>query len=212
MSTLWLWTIVALRALAIFAMALFTLGLAWLAVTALYGATQGFLILLPLGLCGLALAFYLGRNCRRWALTTRLMIDGDMTPSLSVDMRFLSWGNLVMVAAFCGVLCAIALPMFSGLIRKSSEGASKGNLAVLRARLQSHQAAKGSYPIDLADLGSPPVAKAPNYHQDSAKVAFGPPTDAGGWLYENAAGAADFGTLRVNCTHTDTKGKVWTTY
>lgn len=206
MSFLRLWTTVAIRALTIVALSLCTLGLACGALGALLAA-KSWPAGLFLGLGGLATAFYVGRNCWLWTQTTRRMIDGDLPPSLSVDMQFLSLGNLLVMAAVFAILCAIALPMFSGLIRKSSEGASKGNLAAMRALLQSHHAAKGSFPTDLAALGDLPRAKTPNYHPDSAQVAFGAATDAGGWLYDNAAG-----TLRVNCTHTDTKGTVWTMY
>ncbi|MBI5239194.1 MAG: prepilin-type N-terminal cleavage/methylation domain-containing protein, partial [Elusimicrobia bacterium] len=36
--------------------------------------------------------------------------------------------ELMIVVAIIGILAAIAIPKFASLIRKSSEGASKGNL------------------------------------------------------------------------------------
>ena len=38
------------------------------------------------------------------------------------------------------------------------------------------------------------------------------PVNAGGWLYNNIVGDAGFGAVSVNCTHTDTKGSVWSSY
>ena len=58
-----------------------------------------------------------------------------------------------------------------------------------------------------------PVAKTPNYHPDSASVVTAvAPTDAGGWLYDNVLGDFNLGRVMVNCTHTDTKGTIWTSY
>jgi hypothetical protein len=37
-------------------------------------------------------------------------------------------------------------------------------------------------------------------------------TDAGGWGYDNTVGDGWYGNIIVNCTHTDTKGTIWTAY
>jgi hypothetical protein len=60
-----------------------------------------------------------------------------------------------------------------------------------------------------------PVAKAPNYHSDSAAETAGALTalaDGGGWFYVNAATDANVGNVFVRCTHTDTKGSIWSGY
>ena len=44
------------------------------------------------------------------------------------------------------------------------------------------------------------------------RLAAGAANDAGGWQYNNVSTDPDFGTLWVNCTHTDTKGSAWTSY
>ena len=129
--------------------------------------------------------------------------------------------ELMIVVAIIGILAAIAIPKFATLIRKSSEGASKGNLGSIRSALSIYYGdIEGQYPQDIAALtvagkylSTVPVAKAPNYHADtSAAVLAAAATDAGGWLYNNVIGDANQGTLWVNCTHTDTKGSTWTTY
>ena len=135
--------------------------------------------------------------------------------------------ELMIVVAIIGILAAIAIPKFAELIRKSSEGATKGNLGAVRSALSIYYGdQEGKYPVDnLASLttnakylASIPNAKTPNYHPDGgavvaiSSVTTGNLTDVGGWIYVNNNGSTDWGTLLVNCTHTDTKGNLWTTY
>lgn len=105
---------------------------------------------------------------------------------------------------------------FGELMRLSSEGASKGNLAEVRAALAAYaKDHEGAHPPDLTALTAGakylPLlrrAKAPSHHPDSDAVVLGAkPDDAGGWLYDPTRGA-----VLVNCTHTDTKRASWTTY
>ena len=129
--------------------------------------------------------------------------------------------ELMIVVAIIGMLAAIAIPKFASLIRKSNEGASKGNLGSIRGALSIYYGdLEGQYPDDMASLtvsgkylSSIPNAKSPNYHTDtSTTVNSATASDAGGWVYNNVQGNANLGTLWVNCTHTDTKGSVWTSY
>ncbi|MFI5347659.1 MAG: type IV pilin protein [Elusimicrobiota bacterium] len=131
--------------------------------------------------------------------------------------------ELMIVVAIIGVLAAIAIPKFAELIRKSSEGSSKGSLGALRSTLAVYYGdMEGQYPSQLASLtiggkylsvlGS---ARTPNYHADSSAETAGQPsapTDTGGWMFDNIPGDPSVGIVEVNCTHTDTKGTVWTTY
>lgn len=129
--------------------------------------------------------------------------------------------ELMIVVAIIGILAAIAIPKFASLIRKSSEGASKGNLGSIRSALSIYYGdMEGQYPNDMTSLtqsgkylASIPLAKAPNYHTDSSAVTNeSTSNDGGGWLYDNATSDANLGTVLVNCTHTDTKGSIWTSY
>ncbi len=134
--------------------------------------------------------------------------------------------ELMIVVAIIGILAAIAIPKFAALIRKSSEGASKGNLGSIRSSLSIYYGdLEGQYPAQLAALtvqskylGSVPNAKMPNYHADSATEAdWGgtgafPADNVGGWAYNNVSTDPNVGQLNVDCTHTDTKGSIWTTY
>ena len=136
--------------------------------------------------------------------------------------------ELMIVVAIIGILAAIAIPKFAELIRKSSEGATKGNLGAVRSALSIYYGdMEGQYPRD--DMGtlvlsgrkyidSIPTAKSPNYHPDANTVVTISSntatniSDVGGWVYVNNSGSSDWGTMLVNCTHTDTKGNYWTSY
>jgi general secretion pathway protein G len=140
--------------------------------------------------------------------------------------------ELMIVVAIIGILAAIAIPKFAELIRKSSEGASKGNLGALRSAMSIYYGdMEGSYPANVTALtiggkylSALPLAKAPNYHADGSAVVTladpadmitatnANPTNVGGWYYNNQATNANVGNVLVNCTHTDTKGSIWTGY
>src|SRR3954471_2960510 len=86
--------------------------------------------------------------------------------------------ELMIVVAIIGILAAIAIPKFAELIRKSSEGASKGNLGALRSAMSIYYGdMEGQYPANMTALTisgkyltTVPPAKAPNYHGDGASV------------------------------------------
>jgi general secretion pathway protein G len=131
--------------------------------------------------------------------------------------------ELMIVVAIIGILAAIAIPKFAELIRKSGEGASKGNLGSIRSSLSIYYGdLEGQYPAQLAALTISgkyltvvPNAKTPNYHADSSAEIDGlltAETGVGGWFYNNVLGDANVGTMVVNCTHTDTKGSSWSLY
>jgi len=131
--------------------------------------------------------------------------------------------ELMIVVAIIGVLAAIAIPKFADLIRKSSEGAARGNLGSLRSALTVYYGdMEGQYPDKLSALTIAGKylsvigpAKTPNYHNDSSAELDALPnagTDSGRWLYDNVAGDDNVGFLMIDCTHTDTKGLIWTSY
>ena len=84
--------------------------------------------------------------------------------------------ELMIVVAIIGILAAIAIPKFAELIRKSGEGASKGNLGSIRSSLSIYYGdMEGQYPMQLAALtiagkylSALPNAKTPNYHADTS--------------------------------------------
>ena len=129
--------------------------------------------------------------------------------------------ELMIVVAIIGILAAIAIPKFASLIRKSSEGASKGNLGAIRSALSIYYGdMEGQYPANMDSLtvngkylSVIPSAKAPNYHADVSAVVYQTDSnDGAGWSYNNTNLNPNQGTILVNCTHTDTKATVWTVY
>ena len=81
--------------------------------------------------------------------------------------------ELMIVVAIIGILAAIAIPKFAEMIRKSHEGATKGNIGSVRSALSIYYAdMEGQFPSD--DLTSLtvngkymsilPNIEAPNYH------------------------------------------------
>ena len=129
--------------------------------------------------------------------------------------------ELMIVVAIIGILAAIAIPKFADLIRKSNEGATKGNLGSIRSALSIYYGdQEGMYPNTPTALtsggdymASIPSAKTPNYHSDANTFLLNTSTnDQGGWGYNNVSGNANFGFLYVNCSHTDSKTTVWSSY
>jgi prepilin-type N-terminal cleavage/methylation domain-containing protein len=140
--------------------------------------------------------------------------------------------ELMIVVAIIGILAAIAIPKFAALIRKSQEGTSKGNLGALRSTLSIYYGdMEGQYPgvlygltLNSKYLGAIPPAYVPNYHGDNSTSGgwlggcspdFASDdgfSSEGSWAYCATPTDVLFGSLAVNCTHTDTKGSVWSSY
>ena len=134
--------------------------------------------------------------------------------------------ELMIVVAIIGILAAIAVPKFASLVSKSKEGATKGSLASIRSSLAVYYSdMEGEYPVTLFSLtgngkylylAEIPYAKLPGLHSDSSVENDGSVTaatnDQGGWAYVNNSTDSNFGSLWVNCSHTDTKGSNWTSY
>jgi len=141
--------------------------------------------------------------------------------------------ELMIVVAIIGILSAIAIPKFADLIRKSNEGATKGNLGAIRSALSIYYGEmEGWYPV--TDPGpimtmeggkyikSVPACYAPPYHTSTSAFDMTPTSGsvetgvAGRWAYQDAQTPATtdqpWGNVWVNCTHTDSKNTVWSSY
>lgn len=106
-------------------------------------------------------------------------------------------------------------------LRRRNWDPGRGNLGALRSALSIYYGdMEGEYPSKLESLTisgkylpSIPRAKALPDHPGSSAVHNGPaPDDSGGWFYNNVPSDTGFGTLMINCTHTDAKGSAWTVY
>lgn len=155
-------------------------------------------------------------------LRMRRILGGRYVPTegcLNTEMTLIGG-----VGGFCGFVIFvgwIAIPKFGDLIRSGNEGATRGNLGAIRSALSIYYGdMEGYYPVDPMSItvngkyiSKVPRAKTPNYHDDSDEIRTGRIfTDKGGFLYNSDPHDANNGTLWVNCTHTDARGRVWTTY
>ena len=148
--------------------------------------------------------------------------------------------ELMIVVAIIGILSAIAIPKFADLIRKSNEGATKGNLGAVRSSISIYYGElEGWFPVPTASgpegtantlgnlltmengkyIKAMPNCYCPPYHAkitdvtiavSSADESSGP----GEWGYKalNDGVGRQWGDLWVNCTHTDSKSAVWGSY
>ncbi|OGR50450.1 MAG: hypothetical protein A2049_03200 [Elusimicrobia bacterium GWA2_62_23] len=131
--------------------------------------------------------------------------------------------ELMIIVAIIGILAGIAVTRFGGVIDKSKEGATRGGLTSLRSALQIYYGDNTIFPSD--DLSSLtenkkyidnlPLVKLPGTsHPENRHVSVGASTaaaltDTGGWAYVNDPSSPMFGTLLINCSHPDSKNKVW---
>ena len=129
--------------------------------------------------------------------------------------------ELLLVIIIMGVLLAVLSPQITGMVRSAQETTTKGNLSSMRSALTMYYGDNaGIYPSDtLASLTanngkymqSLPMAKTPSYHTDSNGV-VNSTSDASGWVYDNNTAHTTYGTIWVNCTHTDSHSTTWTQY
>ncbi len=138
-----------------------------------------------------------------------------------------SWGftliELMLVVAIIGLLAAIAIPKFAGLIIKSKEAAVKGHLGGLRSAISIYYADNegifpyttlGSLTVGSKYIDAIPTISIPTVpaHAPSNIVGTGMfdwlgPPGSGAWKFNFGAGA-----LAVSCNHPDFTGRVWSTW
>lgn len=131
--------------------------------------------------------------------------------------------ELMIVVAIIGILAAIAVTRFGGVINNSKEGATRGGLTSVRSALSIYYGDNLTNPVDdltsLTDGGryiaNLPIVKLPGTgHPENRHVSVGASTaaavdDTGGWAYVNVPDTPSHGTLLINCTHVDSKNKRW---
>ena len=145
--------------------------------------------------------------------------------------------ELMIVVAVLGILAAVAIPKMGGLIQRSQEGATKGNLGAVRSALTIYYAdngghfpdgpagddtaiVQGSLTSGKKYLDAWPASHAPGHHMaadsvdsiDDSDPQAADPSDDGEWVYVSNSTHQDWGRLMVECYHTDSRGAVWTTY
>lgn len=166
---------------------------------------------------GGALLVFLGvlslrSSVKLWRVGRRL----EPIPSLG---PYKTVGYLLLMVGGGGALAAMSI---ESLFRYRIEKGSVATLGSIRSALSIYYGdLEGAYPEDLRALAVSgkylvelPKAHIPVHHWDSAEVHNGAaPDDSGGWWYrQDPALRQDGGNVRFNCTHTDTRNSVWTSY
>ncbi|MBI5623855.1 MAG: RDD family protein [Elusimicrobia bacterium] len=132
----------------------------------------------------------------------------------------------LLLIAGIGITAALFIPKFANLQGRSDEGGTKGSLGTIRAALSIYYGdLEGVYPSDLDALtaqgkylSSLPAAKLSKLHPASNRVSAYPSrsqaasADEGGWAYIDNPADSEFGSVWVNCSHTDAKGTAWNAY
>ncbi len=135
----------------------------------------------------------------------------------------------MLTVAIIGLLADIAVPKFADLVTKSKEAAIKGKLGAMRSALSIYYADNEGYLPRGGSIGpaltgggrylsSIPYVQVPTSNHINAMTILCDPSDAptpvvdlpasGGWIYQGSSK----GVMGINCTHTDTKGVIWSTY
>ncbi|MEW5950870.1 MAG: prepilin-type N-terminal cleavage/methylation domain-containing protein [Elusimicrobiota bacterium] len=133
--------------------------------------------------------------------------------------------ELMIVVAIIGILAAVSVVKVTDLLAKSKEGSIKGHLGTLRSVLNIYYSDNNaSYPKDdLTSLVPKYVSEIPKVkfphmeHLESKSVKTSDSQasaqdDSGGWAYVNISSSAQWGELRINCSHTDLSSHIWSSY
>ena len=163
-------------------------------------------------------AYWRGRSAR-------LLAQGRLAPS----GKRMAWVAAADLAVFCAAMLLAGMVYFVIVSagKKSTEGGNRGDLGYLRSAVSIYSGdTEGIYPADLAALtrdgkylaGIPLLWRgSPFYspHWQSRKVEYYPrkgTQDSGHWAYVNDSKSPDFGTVFIDCTHTDTLGARWDSF
>lgn len=123
----------------------------------------------------------------------------------------------MIVVAIIGLLSAIAIPRFGGMLIRSKEAKAKARLGSLRSAVSIYTAdSEGRFPQAL-------TAVTPRYISMVPEIEIPSPTSHGSnsaarttlndwasneaWVYQSSTGK-----LFINCSHRDTQGSTWSTY
>jgi hypothetical protein len=126
-----------------------------------------------------------------------------------------------------GAFVLLSLPEFGLLLRKSAEGRIRADLATLRQAAGAYRRGHGgAYPPSLDALilrdspdgkGFPPLWKGWRgfTHPSGTKTIVLPDrrgTDSGRWALIATSTGTPEQAVFIDCTHTDTRGRAWTSY
>jgi len=130
--------------------------------------------------------------------------------------------ELMIVVAILAILSLIALPRFTGLIRKSKEAGTKGRLGSVRSAITLYYMENDQvFPTDYWGLIQPShryinedTLLFTGAHVESLAVNdisdVDGLSDVGQWAY--VSGGTHIGYFYIQCVHTDSAGTIWSSY
>jgi type II secretion system protein G len=146
--------------------------------------------------------------------------------------------ELMVVVVILGILAVVVAPRIPDMVKKAHEGATKGSLSTLRSTLNIYYSdVEGYYPLTASGeevtntfttalvpkyIKKIPVARLPTAHPGTLSGVYGyatigtaPSIQQDGslaWGYCGVSTSSDYGSIIVNCSHTDTSGTTWYQY
>ncbi|HNA60776.1 MAG TPA: type II secretion system protein [Elusimicrobiota bacterium] len=141
--------------------------------------------------------------------------------------------ELMLVVAIIGLLAAIALPKFANLVDRAKEARMKGALGGFRSAINIYYVDNeslyptlpntltvgGKYLDAFPDFDAPSYLAGHHWYTGISSFRFGtayppvfmaPPTPGQDWT--SGAWYYPWGTVRIYCTHTDSKNTTWSLY
>jgi len=137
-------------------------------------------------------------------------------PAITISILCLLVGIVIFIL--------IAIPKFQDLIpgNRNKRNINKGNLGAIRSALYiyhgDHDETYPKMPQDLTIDGNymsalPKIQDTPHAPTDAvAPYSTRSSRDTGSWGYVNNPSDPDWGSIYIDCTHTDLKGVVWASY
>ena len=169
------------------------------------------------------LALFILANTVKRILRVRLIMRGRGWPL--AERLVTEMGDLKALMGFSAVILVLTLIVTSSgeeVFYATPEMKAENSLSAIRLALRVYsQENPGTYPQTLKPLLKegkylaflPKANLRRQWHENSRKVELGvEPIDNGGWLYNNNPSDPNYGTIRINCTHTDKAGKRWSSY
>lgn len=198
-----------------------------------------YLSALALGLGYLPAAFSDKRALHDYVAGTRVVYLDGVSNARKIGFSILGFGGFALSIAAVILMVATGTGSsgkFKTLSVKTGESATKGNLGLLRSSSTIYYGnAEGNYPTTLEAIINPeylkeiPKTKLEDHPETAVWTAYGAEVctgkmeygeeidatkirDTGGWGFVTDPMAACWGHIFVDCSHKDTKGKLWPSY
>ncbi len=137
----------------------------------------------------------------------------------------------MLAVAIIGLLAAIAIPKFANLVVKAKEASVRGKIGSIRSAMSIYYADNDGNRFDpfspyffdplipkyIDDIPTIEHPSMPDLHPAGRGFTISAMPDDSRWapLAERPYGilvVPDYSEFHLNCTHTDTKGIIWSTY